>query len=177
MAERRIRRVKAGGGRAAPGKFRQTDRPRAPARTARSRAHAAARRTAGSGGKPAKAPAKRAPGPGGRGGAAARLTEDRRTAGGRMETRGELRDRATRGRPRASPVAKPRAQGGHGGKERRASGRGEVETLEPGGEIGETRDMGAGGSAADLPGRAPETKVVMHHPGEGPGRARKPGGD
>jgi hypothetical protein len=80
--------------------------------------------------------------------------------------------RRSRSPSKASPTAKPRAQGGHGGKEPKHGP--EVEPLMPGGEIGETRDMGAGGSAAEQPGRAPATRIVEHgaeERGGRPGRA------
>lgn len=40
-----------------------------------------------------------------------------------------------------------------------------LEPLEPGGEVGETREVAAGSSAERLPGRPPKTKVVLHEEG------------
>jgi hypothetical protein len=37
-----------------------------------------------------------------------------------------------------------------------------IEPVEPGGEVGATREVAAGGSAERLPGRPPRTRVVMH---------------
>lgn len=44
---------------------------------------------------------------------------------------------------------------------------GEAEPLEPGGETGETREVGKGGSVLRQPGRAPLSRVQMHRPGGG----------
>ena len=63
----------------------------------------------------------------------------------------EGRARSTEGRPREA-----------GGSPRGG------EPLEPGGELGETREVGPQGSADDLAGRAPRTRVVVHPPGEAP---------
>lgn len=41
----------------------------------------------------------------------------------------------------------------------------EKEPLEPGGEDGESREVGPGGSAAELAGRPPRTRTVIHRPG------------
>jgi hypothetical protein len=51
-----------------------------------------------------------------------------------------------------------------------------IEPLEPGGEVGETREVPEGGSAEEMPGRRPRTRVEVHGPGRGP-RGPRPGGD
>jgi len=45
-------------------------------------------------------------------------------------------------------------------KARPAKDRRTVEPIEPGGEVGETREVGPGGSGLQQPGRAPATRTV-----------------
>lgn len=57
----------------------------------------------------------------------------------------------------------------------RAGDRRRRETLEPGGEVGETREVGRAG-AEELAGRPPATKVVVHPPRK-PGEQPRSGSD
>jgi hypothetical protein len=55
-----------------------------------------------------------------------------------------------------------RAEGSAGGttagRDAKRDARRTVEPLEPGGEVGETREVGPGGSGLQQPGRAPRTR-------------------
>jgi hypothetical protein len=90
-----------------------------------------------------------------------------------MQTRGERAREGLLGSERQrdlEPPATTRADAPRQGPGPigRREGEDTVEPIEPGGELGETREVGAHSSAARQPGRAPATKVVVHRPGEEP---------